>query len=85
MALKRFIARRGRPFIIYCDNATNFKGMSKELEIEMKKIDYNQLNNFMAQHDIKWRFNPPSAPFMGGAWEILIKSVKTALSVVLKD
>ena len=85
MALKRFIARRGRPFIIYCDNATNFKGMSKELEIEMKKIDYNQVNNFMTQHDIKWRFNPPSDPFIDGAWKILIKSVKTALSVALKD
>ena len=84
MALKRFIARRGRPFSIYCDNAKNLRGMSKELENEMKKVDYNQILEFTTQNDIKFKFNPPSSPFMGGAWEILIRSVKRAMSVALK-
>ena len=27
MALKRFIARRGSPLVIYCDNGTHFRDM----------------------------------------------------------
>ncbi|XP_037302768.1 uncharacterized protein LOC115450881 [Manduca sexta] len=34
---------------------------------------------------IRWRFIPPGAPFMGGAWERLVRSVKTALTTVLHE
>ncbi|XP_072933031.1 uncharacterized protein [Epargyreus clarus] len=32
-----------------------------------------------------WRFIPPGAPHMGGAWERLVRSVKTALSTTLNE
>ncbi|UYV74936.1 hypothetical protein LAZ67_12001839 [Cordylochernes scorpioides] len=38
-AFRRFIARRGRPLIVYSDNGTNFKGMANAL----KKIDFSRL------------------------------------------
>ena len=83
LALKRFIARRGKPEIIYCDNGTNFRGMCNELKKVFKEFENDKIDN--SENKIKWKFNPPSAPHMGGAWERLIRSVKTALVVILKD
>ncbi|GBO27317.1 hypothetical protein AVEN_80683-1 [Araneus ventricosus] len=39
LAMRRFIARRGRPKTIYSDNGTNFKGSCNELS----KLDWNQI------------------------------------------
>lgn len=76
MALRRFIARRGCPLCIYSDNGTAFVGASKMLP---------ELYEFCANHKIEWRFIPPSAPFMGGCWERLVRSVKATLAVTLKE
>ncbi|KAL0859420.1 hypothetical protein ABMA27_010599 [Loxostege sticticalis] len=77
MALRRMAARRGCPTEMWSDNGTNLQGAAKELtqatEEEAKK------------KGISWRFIPPGAPFMGGAWERLVKSVKTALTTVLHE
>ena len=35
--------------------------------------------------DIKWQFSVPEAPFWGGFWERLVKSVKEPLKKILKN
>ncbi|GFY29511.1 integrase catalytic domain-containing protein [Trichonephila clavipes] len=40
LALRRFIARRGRPRIIYCDNGTNFRGAFNDLA----KLDWHKIS-----------------------------------------
>ena len=85
MALQRLSARRGSPIVIYSDNGTNFRGACTELKEEIGKIDTEKQRQYALKCGLKWIFNPPSAPHMGGAWERLIKSVKSALSTVLKD
>ena len=32
-----------------------------------------------------WKYNPPSSPHMGGAWERLVHSVKTTMKAILKN
>ncbi|XP_011700215.1 PREDICTED: uncharacterized protein LOC105457307, partial [Wasmannia auropunctata] len=66
-ALRRFIARRGRPAIIYTDNGTNFVGARNLLH----KIDWDKIKRFSATQKIDWRLNPPAAPWWGGWWERL--------------
>ncbi|KAL0822298.1 hypothetical protein ABMA28_004406 [Loxostege sticticalis] len=81
MCLKRFIARRGTPSELFSDNGTSFVGANREL----KALYQAAVPQFAADQKITWRFIPPSAPFMGGAWERLIRSVKTALKVTLRE
>ena len=85
MALSRFIDTRGRPSCIVSDNGTNFVGAARELRESLTEVDFEIIRNSQKFQAIEWRFNPPRAPHMGGAWERLIKSVKTCLSALLKE
>ncbi|UYV84532.1 hypothetical protein LAZ67_X002484 [Cordylochernes scorpioides] len=78
-ALRRFIARRGRPLIVYSDNGTNFKGMANAL----KKIDFSRLKCDPTLKNITWKFIPPGAPWWGGWWERLIGMMKQLLFRIL--
>ncbi|KAG7313182.1 hypothetical protein JYU34_000276 [Plutella xylostella] len=75
MALRRFIARRGRCEIIYSDNGTNFRGAENHLSI----IDWEKMKEFSTANKIRWIFNPPAAPWWGGWWERMIQMVKQLL------
>ncbi len=84
LALRRFIARRGKPKKIFSDNGTNFVGASRELKEALASLDSVKVHDNLAERGIEWHFNPPSAPHMGGVWERLVRSVKRTLDVVLK-
>ncbi|KAI2648679.1 Gag-Pro-Pol polyprotein [Labeo rohita] len=82
MALRRFIARRGKPFEVLCDQGTNFKGGEKELHQTYTELA-PELQEQLACQQIIFRFNPPHAPHYGGCWEREIRSLKQALQVTL--
>ena len=84
MALRRFISRRGTPFEILADRGTNFRAGETKLEEAFRAME-PQLQDQLSDHQISFKFNPPGAPHFGGTWEREIKSVKTALRVVLGD
>lgn len=77
MVLRRFIARRGTPATIYSDNGTSFVGANRILK--------EALANFSSARGINWKFIVPAAPFMGGAWERLVRTIKCALSATLRE
>ena len=66
-AFRRFSARRGMPRIVYSDNAKTFKGASRLIQKQMSHVN------------ISWKFSAPLAPWWGGWWERLVRSVKSAL------
>lgn len=66
---------------MFSDNGTNFHGA----EAELRRAAIEAMNEESNIRAVKWRFIPPGAPFMGGVWERLVRSVKTALSAVLQE
>ena len=70
---------------MYSDCGTNFKGASYKLSQAIHSTDQTKLNDYTKLNRIEWKFNPPGAANIGGAWERLIRSVITALFFVLKD
>lgn len=80
-AIRRFIGRRGAPVEIRSDRGTNFVGANNDLRKEMIEMD-RQLAETFTNTNTRWVFNPPAAPHMGGAWERLVRSVKTAMAAI---
>ena len=76
LCLKRFVNRRGTPNIIVSDNAKTFKSASKTLTRLFKS---NSVNNYLINRKITWKFNLAKAPWWGGFYERLIRSVKSCL------
>lgn len=79
LAVRRFIARRGRPTTIHSDNAKNFIGTYNAL----KAIDWSEIEDFAIKKKLQWKFSPPSSPWWGGFWERLIGLLKNVLRKVL--
>ncbi|XP_058447479.1 uncharacterized protein LOC131427913 [Malaya genurostris] len=80
-AIRRFVIRRGAPQEIYSDNGTNFIGASRLLMDQMRVINAGCAQSFTSART-KWFFNPPATPHMGGAWERMVRSVKTAMAAI---
>lgn len=84
MAIQRFGAKRGMSAIIYSDNGTNFCGTDQELRDALDGMNRDSLVQFALKNKILWKFIPPSAPHMGGAWERMVRSVKECMGYVLR-
>ncbi|KAL0171405.1 hypothetical protein M9458_031716, partial [Cirrhinus mrigala] len=82
MALRRFTARRGKPYELLCDQGTNFKGGERELNDALAALQ-DELKSYLANQQIKFTYNPPNAPHFGGCWEREIRSIKAALRVTI--
>ena len=83
MAYNRFYPRKGTPYEMLCDCGTNFKGADSELKAALEQLE-PEIKRKLAEHKVRFRFNPPNAPHFGGTWEREIRSVKATLATILK-
>ena len=83
-ALRRFMARRGKPEIIRSDNGTNFTSGEREIREAILLWNQENIHEFLVQRNVQWIFNPPTASHMGGVWERIIRSVKKVINALLK-
>ena len=74
-SFKRFIARRGRPSVVYSDNGSTFVAAAKWLKNVRKDEKFHE---FLSDQTITWRFNASRAPWWGGHFERLIGLFKSA-------
>jgi hypothetical protein len=87
MALRRFIARRGKPAKLHCDNATTFTGARNQLD-DLKKFlatTSPEIVKSCSDEGIQIKFIPPHSPHMGGLWEATVKLVKYHLKRIMND
>jgi hypothetical protein len=62
------------------DNATTYLAAAQEIK---KLMNSEEIQKFMANHRVQWKFIPKRAPWYGGFWERLIGLTKTAIKKVL--
>ena len=77
---RRFAARRGFPKMLFSDNARTFKAANKELT-ELFKLP--EVQEFLLNKRVQWRFNLERASWWGGVFERLIQSTKRCLKKVI--
>ncbi|XP_050339953.1 uncharacterized protein LOC126766136 [Bactrocera neohumeralis] len=79
-ALRRFYCTRGKPKVIWSDNATNFVGARNEMaELQQQFLKQQHVEAVYRQclvEGIDWKFIPPRSPHFGGLWEASIKIAK---------
>ncbi|XP_062704637.1 uncharacterized protein LOC115265178 [Aedes albopictus] len=85
MAIRCFMSIRGLPQCIMTDNGTNFTGADQELKKLVRTLDSPQIEDTLSVRGVQWKFIPPGAPHFGGCWERLVRSVKNALRVMLRE
>lgn len=87
--LRRFIARRGKPSLVWSDHGSNFVGASRHLkeltEFLQQQQSQEAISNFCSSQNIVWKFIPERAPHFGGLWEAAVKSFKKHLSRVVGE
>ena len=88
-ALRRFIARRGKPHLIWSDHGTNFvgavRGLQQFVNFFQSQKTQGIISEFCAMQNIKWKFIPERAPHFGGLWEAAVKSMKAHLKRVIGE
>ncbi|XP_018577810.1 uncharacterized protein LOC108916094 [Anoplophora glabripennis] len=77
--LRRFMARRGVPSVIYSDNAKSFKRSALELEEFNTILRGTDIHSFALKSRITWKFIVERAAWWGGFWERLVKTIKDSL------
>ena len=75
-SFRRFSARRGFPCRMISDNGKTFKSASKVISTMLKDP---VLQNFFAEIHLKWVFNLERAPWWGGIFERMVRSMKRCL------
>ena len=79
-AFRRFLSRRGVPECIISDNAKTFKAGAQELQtMKTQVLTPNTSQQFLANHNITWKFITEQAPWWGGFYERLVGLVKRCL------
>lgn len=81
-ALRCFISLRGAVSYLCCNQGKNFGGASNELKEALSNVTAT-LKAFLANRQLEFMFNAPSASHAGGVWERQIRSIHSALNVTI--
>ena len=86
--LRCFLARRGPVRQLRSDQGTNLVGARTELNETLKKMDCDEIRQFLVKRECDWfefKLNTPTASHAGGVWERMIRTVRNALDGLLEQ
>ncbi|XP_057365013.1 uncharacterized protein LOC130685709 [Daphnia carinata] len=76
LAFRRFSARRGNVSVMYSDNAQTFRCVSKHLKVLRSDP---AIHDLLAMRKTEWIFSASLAPWWGGIWERMVRTMKDLL------
>ena len=79
-AFRRYTSRKGLPALLISDNAKTFRASCTEIR---KLCRAEEVLRYLTDNQITWQFIVEKAPWWGGFWERLIRSVKRSLRKVI--
>ncbi len=79
-AFRRYASRRGLPALLISDNAKTFRASCAEIR---RLCRCQEVLRYLVDNQITWQFIVEKAPWWGGFWERLIRSVKRPLRRVI--
>lgn len=81
LTAQRLASRRGLPATTISDNAKTFKSACKEI----RKITRDpEVWWHLTENKITWKFIIEKAPWWGGLWEQLVRSIKRPIKKILR-
>ena len=75
-SFKRFTSRRGFPRKMISDNAKSFKSAARTIKAVM---DHPDVQQYFSGIRMEWAFNVEKAPWTGGIFERMVRSMKRCL------
>ena len=79
-SFKRFTSRRGLPSRIVSDNGKTFRAAAKILKAVSTS---GEASKYFSEIGVQWVFNVPKAPWWGGLFERMVRSVKRCLRKII--
>ena len=79
LSLRRFYSRNPTLTQLFSDNAASFRRAAEEIKFLFDSMREPDVQNFLAQHQITWKFNVARAPFRGGFYERMFATIKAPL------
>ena len=79
-SFKRFAARLGLPSRVISDNGKAFKAAAKTIQAV---LGHKNVKAYFSGLDVKWVFNIPKAPWWGGIFEWMVRSMKRCLRKIV--
>lgn len=79
-SFKRFAARRGLLSRVNSDNRKPFKAAAKTIQAV---LGHKDIGRYVSGLGMKWVFNIPKAPWWGGIFERIVRSMKRCLRKIV--
>ena len=78
--LRRFVARRGKPQLIICDNAPQFKVVKTAIDRQWHQVMLDEeVRHYISEGGVRWQFTTALAPWKGRYYERLVGLVRRSL------